>query len=530
MLGNLPKEALGSFPVAPLWGWRGPDESMLPAAVDGAEPVFKIVVRGTADLEVEHRLLSPNEDELSFSSERRRLLGLCRVGEMRGSSREFRMARGSLLERVLGREDVRGATARAVRNASRDLSLSESVEKQLGALGTRLRIEGVTAEEARLEVLSPPGQSLLGLLGLALGEPGEAVPLANSGQGAQRLASFVLATSLTEAPALVVMDELEVGLEPYRQRLLVHRLRELVKSSDGQAFLTTHSPTVLAELDVEELHRLYLPPAEEVGDEANRETASVAAENARVEQPVRRPRVRLLSSALNKLTLDDPEVLLSRMPVVCEGRTEVELLRALLDPLSVASGASLAALGVRLVDGGGQPHVFGVIDALRDAEFRIGTFLDEEVEHRGRRQKLEKDTSVVTGSFGSRSTEEALAEHLRETLLDELLDVGKDQVFSGIGRGRRQQLNDELGTPGERTPSELAEEHGWPKVREALGKTAAEHNWFKQAGTASSLADWLSDGRLPDPMRDKLAEFWVDLSPWTRLPTAAETSDDDSAE
>jgi putative ATP-dependent endonuclease of the OLD family len=518
VLGDLPPPLLGAYAVAPAWGWRGPDKDLLDAPVNNAEPVFVLTVRGTADLEVEHRLRSPNGDELNFSSARRSLLGLCRIGETRGSSREFRMARGSLLERVLGREDVRGATARAMREASRDLGLSENIEKGLTALGTRLRTEGVTGDAARLEVLSPPGQSLLGLLGLALGEPGEAVPLSYSGQGAQRLASFVLATVLTEAPALVVMDELEVGLEPYRQRLLVGRLRKLVEKSNGQAFLTTHSPTVLAELETDELHRLYVPPAAAVRPTVPEPDVPAASQAPAT--PVKRPRARIrpLSAALARTVHDDSEVLLCRVPVVCEGQTELQLLRELLDTLILTSGTTLAALGVRLVDGGGQPHVFDVADGLREADFRIGAFLDEETEHSGRRKRLKADEGVELASFGSRCTEEALTQHLPEARLDELIDVGRDQV-PGIGHGRRQHLNLEFEEPGELAPSELAVNKGWPAVREAMGRAAANRGWFKQRDAARWLALWLADGRLPAPMQKHLVDFWDALSPWAHLTT-----------
>src|SRR5207248_9463818 len=99
-----------------------------------------------------------------------------------------------------------------------------------------------------------------GLRGLAVGERGEAISLASAGQGTQRLASCVLARELALArqlagAPLVVMDEVELGLEPYRRRLLVQQLRRLLGKT-GQAFLTTHSSTVLAELTIEELHRL----------------------------------------------------------------------------------------------------------------------------------------------------------------------------------------------------------------------------------------------------------------------------------
>ncbi len=254
VLGALDDRLKGMYRPPPLWGWVGPGKPLRDAPVD-AEAALVVLVRGTPDLELEHRVRSPDGDELFFSADKRRELGLCRVGDTRGSAREFRMARGSLVERTLGRDEVRGAAASAVREASKLLDIPSEVVDRLDELASRLRGDGLVADTVTLELLSPPGQSLLGLLGLALGERGEAIPLSQSGQGTQRLASFILARALALSPALVVIDEVEVGLEPYRRRLLVQRLRKLLETG-GQAFITTHSSTVLSELDIAEVHRL----------------------------------------------------------------------------------------------------------------------------------------------------------------------------------------------------------------------------------------------------------------------------------
>jgi putative ATP-dependent endonuclease of OLD family len=488
VLGALDEPLRAAFRPPALWGWRGPDAEMVQAPVDGIEPVMRLLVHGTPDLEVEHRLLLPNDEEVNFSADKRRLLGLCRVGEMRGGSREFRMARGSLLERTVGREEVRGAAARAVRDASTELELPDQVEERLGDLQEKLRREGVSSEELSLEVLSPPGQSLLGLLGLALGPSGEAIPLALSGQGAQRLASFVLASGLKAGAALIVMDEVEYGLEPYRRRLLVQRLRELA-TGRGQAFLTTHSSTVLAELEFDELLRV---------DVSDRDA---------------RPRVRAFAPALAKIARADAECLICRLPIVCEGTTEVELLRGLLPGFALKDGIDLDAVGIRFVDGGGQPQAFDVIRGFRDADFAVGVFLDEEREHRGRRKQARADDRISVGRFRNvASTEEALARNLPTERLDELLEVSGGS-FPRIAESRRRQLNHHLGMEGDRSPSTLVANEGEERVRSAIAEAAHKCDWFKARPDAKALAAWLGDGRLPAPMAEDLASFYGAIRP-----------------
>lgn len=488
VLGKLGDALEGAFRPPALWGWQGPGKEMLDAPVMDAEPVMRLRVHGTADLEMEHRLLLPNGEEVNFSADKRRLLGLCRVGEMRGSSREFRMARGSLLERTLGREDIRGAAARAVRDASVDLQLSEEVNDRLEDLQGKLQHEGVTAEALALELLSPPGQSLLGLLGLAAGASGEAIPLAFSGQGAQRIASFVLATHLQSGPPLLLMDEVEYGLEPYRRRLLVQRIRERLES-EGQAFLTTHSSTVIAELQFCELSRLFVP-----GD-------------------AKAPRMSSLPETLRRVSQKDSEALICRLPIVCEGNTEIEILLVLLGNLAKTDGRDLAAMGIRFVDGQGQPQAFPVIEGFHRAEFPVGAFLDQETAHIGTREALSEGGPTVLGMFSSgKSTEHALASSLDDGLLDELLEVGSD-IYGRVGEGRRKQLNHTLGKPGELAPSELVREHGLETVRQAIGDVAHKSDWFKPRDHSRALARWLIAGRLPESMEGDLRAFYVKLKP-----------------
>lgn len=89
LIGDLSPELKGAFRPPALWGWQGPGKELRTAPIEGADAVLRILVRGTPDLETEHRVIAPNDEELYLSVDKRRLLGLCRVGEMRGSSREF---------------------------------------------------------------------------------------------------------------------------------------------------------------------------------------------------------------------------------------------------------------------------------------------------------------------------------------------------------------------------------------------------------------------------------------------------------
>lgn len=516
VLGALGDHLKGMFRPPAVWGWVCSGQPLRDAPVDGAEGALVVLVRGTPDLELEHRVCSPDGEELFFSADKRRQLGLCRVGDARGTAREFRMARGSLVERTLvGREEVRGAAAVAVREASKLLDIPTDVVERLDALASRLRSDGLAADSMTLELLSPPGQSLLGLLGLALGERGEAIPLSQAGQGTQRLVSFILAHALALTPALVVIDELEVGLEPYRRRLLVQRLRKLLDPG-GQAFITTHSSTVLSELEVGEVHRLdwRLEPAVPAPPSTPDDGTPPPDEPA---PGVLRPRLTQLSANLERAKHDNAEALLCRLPIVCEGQTEVELFRTLLDQLAKRDGYSLAALGVQVVDGGGQPHVFGVVDAYFEAGFQIGLFLDEEPVHGGQRAARAARDGVVAGAWRDAvCSEEALAKGLTLEHLEALLDVGSPDD-ERLAEGRRKQLCAKLEHQGELGVIDLARTYGEPTVRTAWAAAAHKPSkkrpgWFKSRANAQALATWLAEHGLPVDMQRALNAFWAGVS------------------
>ena len=512
VLGALDDRLKGMYRPPPLWGWVGSGQQLRDAPVD-AEAVLVVLVRGTPDLELEHRVRSPDGEELFFSADKRRELGLCRVGDARGTAREFRMARGSLVERTLGRDEVRGAAASAVREASKLLDIPADVVARLDELAGRLRGDGLAADSVTLELLSPPGQSLLGLLGLALGERGEAIPLSQAGQGTQRLASFILARALALTPALVVIDEVEVGLEPYRRRLLVQRLRKLLEAG-GQAFLTTHSSTVLSELEVAEIHRLdwrFEAAPTPAGLDAEQPAGGAPA------SPVATPHLTRLSADLALTKDDNAEALLCRLPVVCEGQTEVEVLRVLLDQLAERDGYSLAALGVQLVDGGGQPHVFSVVDAYREAGFGLGLFLDQEPVHSGARAERAANEKVSAATWSHATcTEDALARGLTLEQLESLLAVG-EASDERLAERRRQQLCAKLEHQGELGLVELAATYGELKIRAAWAAVAhkpskKQAGWFKSRANAEALGLWLAEQGLPAEMRRVLDEFWAALS------------------
>lgn len=481
---DLPPEFISSFRVPPLHGWRGDQLVDLPEP--GALPAMVACARGLDDLELEHVLIDASDAENRFSVRQRRDLMTTRLQWDRTDA-ELRLGRGSLLQEHLGGDAMRSALTGALADASARLAVPLEVADRVKALGDRYAKEGLP-HELCLGLQSPRRESLMGMLGLLQGSAhADAVPLALAGTGTKRFAAFELAAMMRADAHIALLDEPEVGLEPYRQRRLVARLRELI-GTRGQAFLTTHSPAVLGALRSQELARLAGPSA-----------------------PACFPAV------LDQLLDDDPEAMLARMPILCEGPTEAGMLSALLPHVAGLAGPSeLDARGVRLVQRRGQPAILRESLALAEAGVRHGVFADKEAPHVGLRDQVGLHANVVLGTWVDVcNLEEAVAKSLPVAdvalLLDLVVSLDPWQSLEDL----HQAICDRAGSPGRRSFEALVAEIGADAARAGLAQAMNKHKsgWFKTEAKASALGRFLIERGLPDRIKQVVATFWDGLKP-----------------
>ena len=127
-----------------------------------------------------------------------------------------------------------------------------------------------------------------------------AVPFRLKGKGAKRLISMAIQTALSQHGGIMLIDEVEQGLEPDRVRNLV---RSLKKDISGQMFITTHSSEVISELEVNDLVIIKNNDGEVKG--------YVPAEH------------------FQDIVRACPEATFAKKVIVCEGKTEIGVCRAL---------------------------------------------------------------------------------------------------------------------------------------------------------------------------------------------------------
>lgn len=332
-LGDLPDslkniEAYGEY-------LRGFDASTLTIEDEprkGLEIVLTLQLIVQADLEPEWSLYSnrtaANESPRYLAWKDRSAIAPARLGNH--PSYHLSWARGSVLNRLSPeRADISPELIQAAREAR--IGFGDKATSQL-----RATLNTVTTTAQSLGV--PVGSAVTALLdaqSVSFGDSAislhseDGIPLRGLGTGSSRLLLAGLHRAAAEAASIVLVDEIEFGLEPHRLTRLLGSLGAKEEPTPLQVFITSHSPVVLRELSGTQLF-------------------------------VVRPDIS--SHRVHRVGSDDdvqstircfPEAFLSRTVIVCEGASEVGLIRGLDDYWTSQGHSSLLADGVSYVDAGG---------------------------------------------------------------------------------------------------------------------------------------------------------------------------------
>ena len=334
------------------WVWDG-DAAVVPGLDgDGAprssQPVYRVRLRGTADLDLSYEIVQPNGNVDTFGVGLRRAVGLVRLSGDDRNDRDLRLVQGSALDRLLGDKTLRS------RLASRVSTFDVKGELGKGATDALAELDATFAQQALptgldLAVTGAQGFSIGALIGLTAKVDAVPLPLASWGAGTRRLAALAIASENQRENPITIVDELERGLEPYRQRALMRTLQ----AGASQAFVTTHSAPVISAVT----------------------TARVWHVNStRGIGPFERAKI---ARQLSK----EPEAFLARLPIIAEGVTEVGFLAVLLQKAlftSIEQPMSIEQHGVFLSDGGGNENVLDLLEAMTEAGFACGGFADNE--------------------------------------------------------------------------------------------------------------------------------------------------------
>lgn len=338
-----------------LSGWNKQELRREDDPGDGLEDVLRIRLSVSESLEPAWRAVKGDDDEgVRFQVVDRARACVSLIGGV--LDRELTWVRGSLLSRLTEGESIQatladaGRAARSAMNLQRAEALTkfDAVAAKAEAIAKAL---GVPVGQTYKADLDSDGISIrLGGLAIHDGD----VPLRQLGLGSKRMLTTGLQKEGREGPHITMIDEVEHGLEPFRiSRLLDYLSHE----SSGQYLMTTHSPVVLRELTVDDLHVVH----------SRQGRTSVLAAN----QPN-------LADAFQGNVRLHAEALLASRVIVCEGATEVGFLRGL-DGYWVSKGhRRLAYRGISLLDAKGDTKIKGIVEDLAKLAYEVAVVADSD--------------------------------------------------------------------------------------------------------------------------------------------------------
>ena len=174
------------------------------------------------------------------------------------------------------------------------------------------------------------------------------IPLRQMGKGSKRLLSLAIQLSLTDPSGIILIDEIEQGLEPDRVQHIVSLLK---KKTGLQVILTTHSSNAIVELSCSDLY--------------------IRRNN--INGLINIPSTDEMQGTLRK----NPEAFFAKRVIMCEGATEVGIIRGLNEYLLRPNNINLAKLGVRYADGAGKNLINYIPEFVR-LGYQVCLFCDSD--------------------------------------------------------------------------------------------------------------------------------------------------------
>jgi putative ATP-dependent endonuclease of OLD family len=416
------------------WDWNGA-EPVVPKLDDGggtpSEPVYRFRVRGTADLELVYEILQPDGTADHFPVALRRAIGLVRLGGDDRNDRDLRLVQGSALDRLLSDKSLRSRMAKELAKTEVEGQLSPEGTAALAKLDEAFKAQSLP-ETLHLSITGSQGASVAALVGLTAACQAIQLPLASWGSGTRRLSALTIAEQKQGESPVTVVDEIERGLEPYRQHALMRRLQD----AKSQAFVTTHSPAAIAAASQAAIW--YVDHLGRIGP--------------------------LDAKKIAKHRATDPNTFLSRLAIIGEGATEVGFASALLE---AALGGALERHGVHMSDGVGHDNTLDVLQALTEGGLRFGGFADDEGKFPDRWKKLESALGNLLFRWESGCIEENMIQAVPDAKLQAFLT---DPTGEDTG-SRLRTLADRLGMTGDVDFALVAAKAG-PKLKAVIIEAA----------------------------------------------------------
>lgn len=440
------------------------------------ETVLTVRLYVDADLAPDWRLHSDRADAVGLERrlpwKHRELLSPARLGTT--SHQNLAWGNRSVLNKLsedtldvsailaqLGRQTRQAFAAQQVDGISVVLTQVQQIANELGVpvgqLNALLDVNGISLSNGAISLHNSDG-----------------TPLRQLGTGSSRL----LISGLQKAAScssILIVDEAEYGLEPYRITRLLNELGSKDVEPSQQVFITTHSPYVLRELQACQLHvvrKLMVPPLPQI--------PAVSVPHAVYTHVI----FSLDDGEAQQSTLRAcAEAFLSKAVIVCEGKTEIGLIRGIDLYNQDTNNSTIIAKGVYCTDGSGD-SMFARAKVFKSLGYPTSLFKDSDKaqEHQQLTVEMMEVGIPIFEWLNDNATEDALFLACPLNLFPNLLALaisrkGEDSIRSHISSYSNNQIT-----------LDDCREHFNENHRLVLAKAANKKGWFKDIEPAENLA------------------------------------------
>jgi predicted ATP-dependent endonuclease of OLD family len=306
------------------------------------------------------------------------------------------------------------------------------------------------------------------------------VPLRLKGKGTKRLISIAIQTILVKYGGIILIDEVEQGLEPDRVRNLV---RTLKKDNLGQIFITTHSCEVITELEADDLMMI------------SKDGENVKALN--------------LNQKFQDIIRACPEAGYAKKVIVCEGKTEIGICRALDTYRKKNDKEYMSFKDCVYIFGEGSSFT-GRAMKLKKLGLSVCVFCDSDNDNELNPSKSElKEAGIeIFDCDEGKDIEQQVFQDLPWDGIKELIDyVMKEKNI------HEDQLKQSIKSKYEGNFPDDFKNSDTPEMRQAIGKASKKAGWFKRTDQGEKLGSIIFD--YFEEMKDKkLKNQLENLSNW----------------
>jgi hypothetical protein len=461
----------------------------------GIETALTLQLTVRSDLEPEWTLVSPRAQaagrtrNLAWADRTR--ISPARLGVTSGSHLTWR--RGSVLSKLTeGKADTSSELtrlAREIRDAFDQKELKE-LDGSLMLVTAAATEMGVPVGAAVQALIDAGSVSFTG--GTISLHDEDGIPLRSLGLGSSRLLIAALQRKAADKATTFLIDELEYGLEPHRIIRLLGALGAKEDVPPLQVFATSHSPTTVTELGA---HQLQI-----VRNKGGEHIVTRASDAGDVQGTIRAHAHALLATSI----------------VVCEGGSEIGIMRGLDQHFTSGGARSLAACGATLVNGNGD-ETFSRSNALQALGYRVAILRDSD-----KSAPPAAEATFLAGGGqvfawgGGRALEQELFAALPDGPAGKLLELAievKDRALveahvKTISNGttslndlEMEVLLDGLNLDSRTVLGDAAARFGWLKTittMETAGRTivgpAYDDTDDSLTGVMDGVLDWVADG------------------------------------